>query len=160
MHGSHFWLTDQTQSQSFQPCLEMPCKDKFGNPLPTCEVGGVYKEWKAENAVRLVAVRSDRLFESSKAKDPSGEPVGVKFNIKDSVHNQFVLKPLLQRMALHEHHPLPYIKDVAREKLIRISASSHENVGSFAKLHTYIFQNLLGQNLDWRWDTTSTRSTS
>ena len=127
----------------------MPFKDKDGNPLPTCEVDGVYKDWKAENAVRLVAVRSDRLFEPTKAKDPSGEPMSIKFNIKDSVHNQFVLKPMLQRMAMYEHHPLPYVKDLAREKLIRISASSHDHVGFFAKLHPCAFQHLFGRSLDW-----------
>jgi hypothetical protein len=120
----------------------MPFKDEFGNPLPTCEVDGVYKEWKAENAVRMVAVRSDPLFEPNKAKDSSGEPIGVKFNIKDSVHNQFVLNPMLQRMAQHQHHPLPYVKDVAQENLIRLQPVP---MNMSAKLHSCTFHFILGQ---------------
>lgn len=97
----------------------MPFKDKDGNLLETCDVSGVYKEWKEAPSVRLVALRQDRLFESSKPPVPKGEEkVGIKFNIKDAVHNQFVLKPLLERMSQHDHHPVPYVKDLAREKLI------------------------------------------
>ena len=99
-------------------CL-MPFKDKDGNLLETCDVSGVYKEWKEAPSVRLVALRADRLFESSKSMVPNGGEKGtIKFNIKDAVHNQFVLKPLLERMSQHDHHPVPYVKDLAREKLL------------------------------------------
>ena len=90
--------------------FKMPFKDQDGNDLPTCDVTDVYKDWKLSGSVRMVALRSDRLFESSK---PNGS---IKFSIVDAVHNQYVLKPLLERMAQHDHHPVPYVKELAREK--------------------------------------------
>ena len=84
--------------------------------MATCDVLDVYKDWKKEPSVRLVTLRADRLFEAS-GQHASTERLSVKFNIKDAVHNQFVLKPLLHRMAQHDHHPVPYVKDLAREKL-------------------------------------------
>ncbi|CAK9084998.1 unnamed protein product [Durusdinium trenchii] len=55
----------------------------------------------------MVAIRSDRLFEShkgAKAEQP------LKICIKDAVHNMYVLIPLLEKMALDPSHPLPYLK--------------------------------------------------
>ena len=96
----------------------MPFKDRDGTDLATCSVGDVYKVWKEEASVRMVAVRADRLFEPSAAKTPTDQPRGIRMNIRDTVHNMYVLKPLLERMVEHTHHPVPYVKDLAREKLI------------------------------------------
>lgn len=94
----------------------MPFKDKDGNALPACDTDLVYREWKNEPSVRLVTVKRDRMFEPTNSdKDPLPD---IKINIRDCVHNQYVLKPLLHRMAKYSHHPLPYIKPLAREILV------------------------------------------
>jgi len=67
----------------------MPFKDEDGNDLPTCDVADVYKDWKLSASVRMVALRSDRLFEPSKPKE------SIKFSIVDAVHNQYVLNTLV-----------------------------------------------------------------
>lgn len=95
----------------------MPFKGDDGMLLPTCDVEMVYREWKDDPSVRMVACRTDRIFESSKTS--GADVVGVRFNIKDAVHNQCVLKPLLHRMAQHPHHPVPYVKELAKESLAR-----------------------------------------
>ena len=77
-----------------------------------CNVDGVWKEWKQQAAVRHVAVETDRLFESSQ-----GAKQAIKFCIKDAVRNEYVLAPLLYRMAMVENHPLPYVKPLANESL-------------------------------------------
>ena len=86
---------------------------------PRCDIENVHRDWKEAPAVRLAAVRNDRLFESSgKVGDsPSGGKPAVKACIKDAVHNQYVLLPLLERVALVENHQLPCLKDIARESL-------------------------------------------
>lgn len=95
----------------------MPFKDKEGKELPTCEISRVYREWKEQPAVRQVAIRADRLFEASRPPAADGVPAGIKFGIRDAVHNQFVLRPLLQRMAQNPHHPVPYVKELGAESL-------------------------------------------
>eukprot|EP00438_Fugacium_kawagutii_P012769 Skav214218 [mRNA] locus=scaffold489:544926:549630:+ [translate_table: standard] len=50
---------------------------------PTCETELVYRQWKESAAVRMVAVRCDRLFEF-----PGGADVKAKISIKTAVHNQ------------------------------------------------------------------------
>ena len=86
---------------------------------PRCDIENVHREWKEAPAVRLAAVRNDRLFESPRkvGDSPGGGQPSVKACIKDAVHNQYVLLPLLQRMALVEGHQLPFLKDIARESL-------------------------------------------
>lgn len=79
-------------------------------PGATCDVENVYREWQDNQAVRQVAVSTDRLFVSHK-----GEKEPLKFSIKDSVRNMHVVTPVLQRMAAHPSHPLPYLKQIARE---------------------------------------------
>ena len=80
---------------------------------PACHVEGVYKEWKDAPAVRQVVIETDRLFQSS-----SDERKAIKFCIKDAVRNQYVLAPVLFRMALNDSHPLPCLKVLARENLV------------------------------------------
>ena len=80
---------------------------------PTCEIENVYRSWRDSIAVRHVAVRNDRLFEFPKPKD--GSELKTKISIKTAVHNQYVLIPLLAKMAEHTGHPLPKVKPLARE---------------------------------------------
>lgn len=84
---------------------------------PSCDPELVYRTWKATDSIRMVAIRSDRLFEShkgAKAEQP------LKICIKDAVHNMYVLIPLLEKMALDPSHPLPYLKPLARETLVHM----------------------------------------
>ncbi len=78
-----------------------------------CETQHVSRAWHDSHVMRRVAVRRDRLFESFKSTDSESYP--IKVCIKDSIHNQYVLIPLLEKMALHSHHPLPTIKALAKE---------------------------------------------
>ena len=84
--------------------------DEQPAPRSRCNVEHVWREWKESAGVRHVAVTQDRLFQSSK-----GEQSQVKFNIKDSIQNQLVIAPLLRRMAESPDHPIPCIKDLAKE---------------------------------------------
>jgi len=79
---------------------------------PPCDVQHIYREWKASAGVRNVAVKRDRIFESS-----VGDDSGIKFVIKDAAHNELVLIPILKRMAATPQHRLPNVKDLAREML-------------------------------------------
>ena len=81
----------------------------------SCNIENVNRQWKEAAAVRLVAVKRDRLFESCMASE--GENLPLKFSIKDAIHNQFVLIPVLRAMALDPKHPLPILKHLARESL-------------------------------------------
>ena len=94
----------------------MPRRSAADPRRPACSIDRVHREWKEAPAVRLVSVKRDRLFESSKDKDNTTAS-SIKFCIKDAVHNQFVLIPLLRRMAAHETHPLPPLKALAQETL-------------------------------------------
>lgn len=80
---------------------------------PACDTELVYREWKESPGVRAVVVRKDRLFEPHK---DNGEQA-IKICIKDAVHNRCVIIPVLKRMAVHEKHPLPYLKPLLREIL-------------------------------------------
>lgn len=80
-----------------------------------CETELIYRAWKESNAVRMVALRTDRLFEFPKPK--GGGESKSRVSIKNAVHNQYVLIPLLKNMAMHPEHPLPYIKPLAGETL-------------------------------------------
>lgn len=82
---------------------------------PKCEIRNIYKEWKASHAVRMVAVKADRLLVSAKGPE-EGQERQVKMCIKDAARNKFVLTPVLALMADHPCHPLPSIKELAREK--------------------------------------------
>ena len=98
----------------------MPRRRAADPDRPVCNLERVHREWKESAAVRLVSVRRDRLFESSNCKPGVGDDptcATIKFCIKDAVHNQFVLIPLLRRMASDGKHPLPPLKDLARENL-------------------------------------------
>ena len=86
---------------------------------PSCDAGRVHREWKQEPAVRHAVVKNDRMFESHLVESGKEVPA-VKSTIKDAVHDQFVLIPLLQRMAQHANHPVPYVNDLARESLAYI----------------------------------------
>ena len=103
-------------------CKAMPSRSVVAARAekPSCDVENLHREWKDSAGVRNVAIKQDRLFESSKRvgdSDVQGEKATLKFCIKDAVHNQFVLMPILQRMAAVEGHPLPYLKPLARESL-------------------------------------------
>jgi hypothetical protein len=95
----------------------MPFKGKDGSLLPTCDVELVCREWKDNPSVRLVCANQGRLFEPSKQRTSPDEEITVKINIKDCVRNMYVLIPGLKRMAKHDHHPVPYVKNLAQEKL-------------------------------------------
>ena len=84
---------------------------------PSCNVENINREWKDAPAVRLVAVRRDRLFESSKVRSDLEENQPLKLCIKDAVHNKYVLIPMLRRMAMMKNHILPSVKAIAREIL-------------------------------------------
>ena len=84
---------------------------------PSCDINDIHREWKEQAAVRHVAINTDRLFESS-MNTPGLEKKSVKFCIKDAVHNQHVMAPLLYRMARDPTHPLPTLSNVARESLV------------------------------------------
>lgn len=77
---------------------------------PACDVELLSREWKQAPAVRLVAVEADRLLVS-----PDGKGESIKICIKHAVHNKFALIPVLERMAKHPSHPIPYIKPLAKE---------------------------------------------
>ena len=95
----------------------MPFKGKDGSLLPTCDVELVCREWKDNPSVRLVCANQGRLFEPSKQRTSPDAEITVKINIKDCVRNMYVLIPCLKRMAKHDHHPVPYVKSLAQEKL-------------------------------------------
>lgn len=76
---------------------------------PACNAELVYRDWKSSPGVRAVVVRRDRLFEPATANQ------NIKICIKDAVHNQCVIKPVLYRMAADPSHPLPYLKPLLRE---------------------------------------------
>ena len=95
----------------------MPFKGKDGSMLPTCDVELVCREWKDNPSVRLVCANRGRMFEPSKERTTPDEEISVKINIKDCVRNMYVLIPCLKRMAKHDHHPVPYVKSLALEKL-------------------------------------------
>ena len=95
----------------------MPFKGQDGALLPTCDVELVAREWKESSAVRLVCSNNGRLFEPSMLRTTPDQEVVVKINIKDCVRNMYVLIPCLHRMAKHSHHPVPYVKHLAQEKL-------------------------------------------
>ena len=82
-------------------------------PKVACDIENVYREWKAAPACRHVAVETDRIFESHEGKGK-----GVKFCIKDAVHNKFVLTPLLERLRFTPQMKLPSVKALAREILV------------------------------------------
>ena len=82
----------------------------------TCDTSNIHREWRQEAAVRHTAVNTDRLFQSHQDVQ-GGERHSIKFSIKDAVHNEFVLAPLLFRMARDRTHPIPYLEDLARESL-------------------------------------------
>lgn len=112
-------LLEQKGSQAFEfvcPVSAMPRKPAAA-AKPSCDVENISREWKDAPAVRLVAVRRDRLFESSKVRSDVDENQPLKFCIKDAVHNQYVLIPMLRRMAMQKNHPLPSLKAIAREIL-------------------------------------------
>ena len=113
-------------SQSFGPVWSlqlcphpaaMPRPAAASCPRPSCDVERVHREWKDTPAVRHVSVRRDRLFESHQPHPDSDEKVSIKFCIKDVVHNQYVLIPLLRRMAHDEKHPLPSLKSLITQTL-------------------------------------------
>lgn len=125
----HAWLVTMhiyNHSQfGFKLWDKIRCKDRFtrASPMPRapradaavrspCLVEGVYKEWKNAPAVRNVVLETDRLFQSS-----CHERKAIKFCIKDAVYNQYVLAPVLFRMAMVDSHPLPCLKVLARENL-------------------------------------------
>ena len=85
----------------------MPPKAEVAKPA--CNVELVYRDWKSSPGVRAVVVKWDRLFEATK------EDETIKICIKDAVHNQCVIKPVLHRMAADPSHPLPYVKTLMRE---------------------------------------------
>lgn len=82
----------------------------------TCETENINRAWMNSDAVRFVTIRNDRMFESHRGR---GADKVVKVSIKDAVHNKFALIPLLESMASHDGHPLPYVKDLARETLAK-----------------------------------------
>lgn len=95
----------------------MPSKPNSSDAAkPVCNVERVSREWKALPGVRHVAVQRDRLFESH-IQGESHEKVAIKFCIKDAVHNQQVLIPLLERMSVDKAHPIPHLKPLAQESL-------------------------------------------
>ena len=116
---SQFFTHPRAIFRSLFPALllDMPFKDKHGNLLATCNVDKVAREWKENPAVRAICVKRDRMFESIKHEADGEPPVEIRINIKDCVHNRNVLIPLLKRMAEHDHHPVPYVKGLARENL-------------------------------------------
>ncbi|CAK9032793.1 unnamed protein product [Durusdinium trenchii] len=101
----------------------------------------------------MVAIRSDRLFEShkgAKAEQP------LKICIKDAVHNMYVLIPLLEKMALDPSHPLPYLKiKLFRTKMnlipqkdkVKLDAWTCKSLLSFVKMKTR--KHLGSKNLDF-----------
>lgn len=93
----------------------MPSKRGSGTKMAACDVTNVNRCWKEEHSVRRVAVKWDRIFEPSKIVDEDNKAPIIKFSIKDAVHNQFVLVPILERMAASPEHPLPYLKPLAHE---------------------------------------------
>lgn len=93
----------------------MPSATSGKVKMTACDATHVYRAWMEAHSVRRVAISCDRLFESSVPSDKNGHTTPVKFTIKDSIHNQYVLIPLLERMAEHPGHPLPYIKPLAKE---------------------------------------------
>ena len=78
---------------------------------PACQIDMIYRKWKESPAVRMVAIKTDRLFQPAKSAEGH-----VKMSIKDAALNKYVLTPLLILMAESPGHPLPIIKDLAREK--------------------------------------------
>ena len=89
----------------------MPPKESQGASKATCDVENVYRQWKECPGIRHTAIKLDRIFEPSRKDEP------VKFCIRDCVHNQLVIIPLLERMARDPSHPIPYIKALCREHL-------------------------------------------
>lgn len=138
---SPFWL-QKTRSCSTQGSGAMPVK---GQPRKAaCDVSTVHRCWKDAHSVRRVSVKCDRLFETSSTVGELDEKPNIKFTIKDAVHNQFVLVPLLERMSKHPHHPIPYLKPLA-----------HEYPGldsNFHKISTYIYEwRFLKRKIRVRW---------
>lgn len=80
-------------------------------PKPACDVEKIYRQWKDSPHVRVAAIKSNRLFVSSKGRDHP-----VKVCIKEASYNKLILTPILILMADNPSHPLPCIKDIAREK--------------------------------------------
>ena len=105
-----------TGSRLLSPKWAMPSK-LAAAAKPSCNVENINREWKDAPAVRLVAVRRDRLFESSKVRSDLEENQPLKLCIKDAVHNKYVLIPMLRRMAMMKNHTLPSVKAIAREIL-------------------------------------------
>ena len=116
----HNFHASQSHFRSLFPAslLDMPFKDKHGNLLPTCNVDKVAREWKENPAVRAICVKRDRMFESFEKEKDGEPPLAIKINIKDCVHNRNILIPLLKRMAGYDHHPVPYVKALARENFV------------------------------------------
>ena len=111
-----FWLQIFGRSgiQGLQSQVPMPrSKSAAAAASKPCNIDGVWKEWKQQAAVRHVAVEHDRMFASSQGDQKKS----VKICIKDAVHNQHVLAPVLRRMAVAEKHKLPYVKILANESL-------------------------------------------
>lgn len=94
----------------------MPFKGENGEDLPACDVKLVVREWAEDTNVRRVCVNKGRMFESASTPTNNEEPP-VRINIRDCVRNMYALKPCLERMAKHDHHPVPYVKDLGRERL-------------------------------------------
>lgn len=109
------FLLDQVKAAA--PGLAMPAVQSKARAasMPACDVDQVSRLWKESHSVRRVAVRSDRLFESPRKAVEGEEKIPVKLCIKDAIHNQNVLIPILHRMASHPKHPLPYLKPLAHE---------------------------------------------
>ena len=95
----------------------MPSNRGSGKKKATCDVTNVNRCWKEEHSVRKVAIKWDRIFEPSRIVDEDDKTPIIKFSIKDAVHNQYVLIPILERMAALPEHPLPYLKPLAHEFL-------------------------------------------
>lgn len=110
------WLVDAQHLAlaSPWPHCAMPRRSATAAALlrESCDVHNIHREWKEQAAVRHVAVQRDRLFHSYQ-----GEGYSIKFVIKDAVHNQHVLIPMLKRMAILNKHPLPKLKNLAKEML-------------------------------------------
>lgn len=74
------------------------------------DISFIYRDWYQEVSVRSNLVDHGQLFTSHKGPQES-----LKVCIKDAVRNMYVLRPLLERIALSSQHRLFSVKDAKNE---------------------------------------------